>query len=88
MSRHFPPSPPENFGKKHQNIREKRPKQGATRDKRPIKTNLKVKPGKNHTKHLFSTQTTQLTRKNPNLKQFFFHDFQCPGAIPRENIRH
>ena len=65
--------------KRHQNIREKRQKQAAARDKRPIKNNLKVKPGKNHAKHFFSTQTTQLTRKNPNLKQFFFMISNVPS---------
>ena len=69
--------------KRHQNIREKRQKQAAARDKRPIKNNLKVRPGKKkHTKHLFSTQTTQLTRKNPNLKQVFFYDFRFPEQYP------
>ena len=69
--------------KKHQNIREKRQKQAATRDKRPIKTNLKVKPGKKTIRNIFLAPKQHNSLEKIRIwNNFFFMISNVPEQYP------
>ena len=69
--------------KRHQNIREKRQKQAAARDKRPIKSNLKVRPGKKNIRNIFLAPKQHNSLEKIRIwNKFFFYDFRFPEQYP------